>query len=135
MNFTSLYKAKELQSGEWILGNLMCLDNEDYRIATSCLQNDEVVELLSVCAYKIQPATICRCTGILDKNNKLIWENDIIDTHEGDCFRCVWNNETASFNFVSKENKYCITYDGFDAWVKGEIEVVGNVFDNPEIPK
>ena len=73
-----LFKAKRIDNGEWVEGCLLALDDETYRIATSCLQGN-AEHLLQVCAYEVDPSTICQCTGLKGKNGNLIWENDIVD--------------------------------------------------------
>ncbi|MDY5577205.1 MAG: YopX family protein [Lachnospiraceae bacterium] len=35
---------------------------------------------------EVDPSTICQCTGLKDKNGKLIWENDIMVAHLDDRF-------------------------------------------------
>ena len=77
MNDRYLYRAKRTDNGEWVEGCLLVLDNEIYRIAPSCLQGN-AEHLLEVCAYEVDTSTICQCTGLKDKNGKLIWENDIV---------------------------------------------------------
>lgn len=73
-----LFKAKRLDNGEWVQGALVYDDMDklyriiieiDYSTGT-CIQADK--------APRVDASTICQCTGLKDKNGKLIWENDII---------------------------------------------------------
>lgn len=139
-----LFKAKRIDNGEWIVGCLINLDDDTFRIATSCLQN-EADELLLVCSYEVDPSTICQYTGLNDRNGQKIWENDVLSiARKTDCVggyyyppiqypvnvkvrwdMCAWVWETI------EEQKY---YIGFpDAWCHYEAEVIGNIFDNTEL--
>ena len=145
MNDRYLFRAKRIDNVEWVEGCLLVLDDETYRIATSCLQGN-AEHLLEVCAYEVDPSTICQCTGLKDKNGKLIWENDILSISKnmdstGSYYfppikypvnvfvrwdLCAWLWETISKN---KKEKYYISFP--DAWCHYEAEVIGNIFDNP----
>ena len=131
-----LFKAKRIDNGEWVEGCLLALDDETYRIATSCLQGN-AEHLLQVCAYEVDPSTICQCTGLKDKNGNLIWENDIVgywDTYstengqaEMDCIgKVVWDDETLSFQVTNRLSAE--SYEVLDG-----CSVIGNIFDNPEL--
>ena len=91
---------------------------------------DKVVE-------EIINSTICQCTGLKDKNGKLIWENDIIaywDTYstesglaEADCAgQVVWDDETMSFQVTNR-----LSAESYE--VLDECSVIGNIFDNKEL--
>ena len=136
MNDRYLFRAKRIDKGELVEGCLLVLDDETYRIATSCLQGNEE-HLLQVCAYEIDPSTICQCTGLKDKNGNLIWENDVVgfwdaySTENGhaemDCIgKVVWDDETISFQVTNRLSAQ--SYEVLD-----ECCVIGNIFDNPEL--
>ena len=84
---------------------------------------------------EIDEKTLCACTGLKDKNGKLIWENDIMVAHLDDKFtedttytRVVWDNN----GFCTKEqgSEDISPLDKFD---QEYFEVCGNLFDNPEL--
>ena len=75
----NMCKGKRKDNGEWIYGYLVVrnvgVDKQSYRIVNfNVSPNPE--------GFVIDPDTLCRCTGIRDKNAKLIFEHDIIKTQE-----------------------------------------------------
>ena len=128
MNNRYLYRAKRKSDKKWIYGNLIQTDDGVYII-----QNYVPQHLIG--KYEVDSSTICQCTGLEDKNGKLIWENDIMVAHLDDSFpedttyaRVVWNNN----GFCTKEqgSEDISPLDKFD---QEYFEVCGNLFDNPEL--
>ena len=125
MNDRYLYRAKRTDNGEFIEGLLTIMWGQFHIIDP----DDENT------AYPIDQSTICQCTGLKDKNGKLIWENDIMVAHLDDRFpedatytRVVWNNN----GFYTKESGSddILPLDEFD---QKYFEVCGSIFDNPEL--
>ena len=139
MNDRYLYRAKRTDNGEWVEGCLLIIDDSEYRIATSCLQGD-VNEILTVCAYEVDQSTICQCTGLNDKNGKLIFENDIVkfDVYEYEKLvsstvsEIKWCEELCSLSVVVNKQGIRGTLGHFLDLNK-EVEVIGSAIDNPEL--
>ena len=66
-----LFKAKRIDKGEWVQGYLYCIWEKRYILWGMTNDVPNMIE--------VDPYTICQCTGLKDKNGKLIWENDIVD--------------------------------------------------------
>ena len=135
MNARYLYRAKRTDNGEWIVGSLIQASYlGSIRSWISCEQEDkarlrEISSNKAVWrAFEVRTDTICQCTGLKDKNGKLIWENDILNSGN---LVVTWREELAS---------YCLTKKGWmyqhffgEAVDACECEVIGNIFDNPEL--
>ena len=131
-----LSKAKRLDNEEWVQGYLV-YDNRDklYRIIMeiqystgTCITTDN--------AQRVDSSTICQCTGLKDKNGRLIWENDIVDRKERypEIVKYKDGDWTIDYSYacnMETGRNYCNL--GFYALERKCVEVIGNVFDNPEL--
>lgn len=125
-----LFRAKRKDNGEWIEGLIWKSFGELGIMSSNGVSSSFII-----------PSTICQCTGLVDKNGKLIWENDIVDGHikRGAVFRsCVvlWNECKARFDIRAVDCNFPMTLDECvdDISVGGlDYEVLGNKFDNPEL--
>lgn len=126
-----LCKAKRTDNGEWVIGGLVrygFTEREKYYIVPSYASD--------LYALEIDPSTICWCTGLKDKNDKLIWENDICDRKEQypEIVEYRDGDWTLDYSYVShKERGACYCNLGFYAEERKCVEVIGNIFDNPEL--
>ena len=125
-----LFKAKRLDSGEWVQGYLFGIWEKRYILWGMTNDIPNMIE--------VDPTTICRCTGLKDKNGKLIWENDIIECKDGKHnfqTQIEWDAYCAGFIFQDTETSAV----GLDAiatnGLYSESKVIGNIFDNPELIK
>ena len=133
-----LFKAKRVDNGEWVQGYIVkygYTGREKYSIVPEYASD--------LYSFLIDPSTICRCTGLKDENDKLIWENDIL--HNGNYFVVIWNAPCARFDIVL--NNSCNIPIGkwepiicdwktndFKEYRKAvDYEIIGNIFDNPEL--
>lgn len=73
-----------------------------------------------------------QCIGVKDKNEKEIYEDDIILSDDGKIGQVQWFEEHAAFMiWCVTDNKVYFLYDNDFS----KIEVIGNIFDNPELLK
>lgn len=84
---------------------------------------------------EVDPSTVCQCTGGKDKNSKLIYENDIAKDDKGNLYKAFWQDNHYQFSWMCvKSEKLPIGAKwNFDCFRGYEMEVIGNVFDNPEL--
>lgn len=140
MNDRYLFKAKRLDNGEWIIGSL--IQNPFFKGVRSWIssEQEDKTRLKSISrtqalwnSIEVDSTTICQCTGLKDKNGKLIWENDIANCLTEECCGYIcWNESEAGFyfNVLLEDGTYEEEhiYDYVDC-----MDVIGNIFDNPEL--
>lgn len=133
-----LFKAKRIDNGEWVEGLITIMWGQ-YHIISPDDENT---------AYPIDTDTICQYTGLFDKNGNKIWENDVVKKHFYTDYDACANSEeyTGVVKFIdcawvidSFRGKYKCVRPIFEAIAYSKdveyFEVIGNIFDNPELLK
>ena len=127
MNREILFKAKRIDNGEWVEGQYVYITNpltEDGKPIKHLICNGT-----NIFNDLIDSDTICQCTGLTDKNDKKIWENDIVELpDEEGYFTCKWEEDAA--RFVMNGDGLTVDFDNYWSY---QTEVAGNIFDNPEL--
>ena len=139
-----LFKAKRIDNGEWVEGYLVKACQNTYPNGYEIIDKDGINydELdcwqPSFTSYEVDEKTICQYTGLTDKNGIKIWENDICSTDikrpyaivefRNGCFMYNLNDGTEDYYDIMMPTEPLVDSDKYT-------EVIGNIFDNPELLK
>lgn len=127
-----LFKAKRLDNGEWITGYYALMHGYHYIMP----KDDYSIW------YEVNQDTICQYTGLTDKNGNKIWENDVVKYEDAECDAEGYHDNVfvnIGKVFISPQGVFFTnrqTVDMDDLWLSDhsvEAEVIGNIFDNPEL--
>lgn len=132
------FRAKRIDNGEWVEGYYVkALDMYDKEIHAIFDTMTTFYACGETSGFElVDPETICQYTGLIDKNGKKIWKNDICDRKEQypEIVKYRDGDWTLDYSYVShKESGGCYCNLGFYAEERKCVEVIGNIFDNPEL--
>ena len=120
MNNRYICKGKRKDNDEWIEGDLAQWNDGDMSI---CLGTGVL--------FKVVPETVGQCTGLKDKNGKLIFEGDIVHFKTP-----AYHYKNCRIKYQAFYARYCaIDNKGYEYPMDKafEYEVIGNIYDNPEL--
>ena len=96
-----LYKAKIMDTGEWIEG--FVIKKQEFFYLYETLPSGSIGQNI----YEIIPATICQYTGLKDSSGNKIWENDILMRNQdpNDLYKIVFGE----FDVINTDNLKVVT--------------------------
>ncbi|EGG83546.1 hypothetical protein HMPREF9477_00921 [Lachnospiraceae bacterium 2_1_46FAA] len=138
-----LFKAKRKNWKElpkedwWVEGYYLNIAEINHFICTGKIKlNGAIKGIIAPEMYAIDINTLCQYTGLTDKNGKRIWENDICDRKEKYPEIVTYNKGDWQLDYsyvFGKEIHHDACNLGFYAYERNCVEVIGNIFDNPEL--
>lgn len=128
-----LFRGKRKENGKWIYGFLVPKETNSYAdgflIIDGALNYDELDDYQpSFSTYDVVSETVGQYTGLTDKNGKKIFEGDIVKYR---------NNLPCKIDYIDSQfvMMWKNFYRNFERVYDDEIEVIGNIYDNPELLK
>ena len=139
------FRGKRIDNGEWVYGGYhkhikrtACpiedkITDEDiaYLIIESGFSDWNMPKPINV--YEVIPETVGQFTGLKDKNDKEIWQGDILKTDSE-----VNYVDYQDYSFGTHNHRQLIDYIwgtsiGELHYFDDVFEVIGNIYDNPEL--
>jgi uncharacterized phage protein (TIGR01671 family) len=140
-----LFRGKNVDNGAWVYGSFIpdmlevfCITDIDGFIKPFSLNKEELTEV------RVERSTVGQFTGLTDKNGTRIFEGDIVKG-KSEYFGNGSLNQKAvvlydrgqfllSFGETLEECKQLNDFEVVGVW-SGDVEVIGNIHDNPELLK
>lgn len=121
MNDRFKFRAKRIDNNKFVYGYLcfIYIDNEKH---CKIYSPDDAM------SYDCYTETLGQCTGLKDRNTKLIYDNDIVYDKIDECYKLVyWDNR--AYCWALRWNNVCREplQNGSD------LEVIGNIHENKEL--
>ena len=141
-----LFRGKRMDDGEWVEGYLVKAVGGECMILPVTTEHCGGAEFSE--GYHCDPTTVGQYTGLKDKNGKRIFEGDmikpfddevdkmVVEFHHGQFLLCLYGDRgyMAEYGWEEEGNYGCFEAEPLSSY-GDDIEVIGNIHDNPEMLK
>lgn len=129
-----IWHEGEMHYNDFVITSTGYAAKIDEEFLGKCVFNQENLEFN-------KQAVVMQCTGLKDRNEKLIYEGDIVKYTSKksktnpekapytENYKIVWQEKYTGYNLQSKEKVNCFNL----GIMTDDIEVVGNIYENKEL--
>ena len=131
---TKKHNEKHAFDNVWVEGDLIRSGGKYYIHPTGNKVNVDGELGKIIVMHEIDPTTLCQYTGLMDKNGRRIWENDICEmVYDGKIhiYVVVWDKTELDFKGTNGKENYGRNFEYLGCCE--EIVVIGNIFDNADL--
>jgi len=147
------FRGKRKDNGQWVFGSYHKWITRQISPIGDSLKPEEIKDVIITDSFadwnmprymqatEIIPETLGQYTGIKDKNDKEIYEGDIVSFEDAECDaegyhdNVFLNRGVVSYDEVSMcyffSNRQ--TVDMEDLYIPTDAEIIGNIYENPEL--
>lgn len=129
-----LFRGKRVDNDEWVYGDLIHRQVWSTQLTIIRVSDDGFDHYEE---FEVKPETVSQFTGLVDKYGKKIFEGDIV---KGDLGLGYGDNENhiAYIEYQEDGMSFCLVEIleedfGKCAEISDDLEVIGNIYDNPEL--
>lgn len=143
-----LFRGKRIDNGEWVDGyiHFRKYDGTETVFEAHIIQDayeqigvlnfghrGALVSQIGYDCFKVDPSTVGQYIGITDRKGTHIFDGDLVKTKYGRICQVVWFEPKLCWDLRPVSNLDCKAPDEWDMWHSENLEVIGNVWDNPEL--
>lgn len=124
------FRGWNAKNKKWLYGYYL-VDNAVHFIVNERTPWRHLIETDNIL---VDPDTVGQFTGLKNTNGKEIYEGDILSISELSFYSTVkWSDRAMAFCVYKDETSAPMSW--FSNYSHGEIEIIGNIHDNPELLK
>lgn len=135
-----LFRGKRKDNGEWVYGDLiknLIYDGREKEIRIGDIYFEHNGDIHGTAVRKVIPETVGQFTDLCDKNDNKIFEGDIVRFYDKDWTAsgiATVDFESGKWKINGRYTTKLLSTVWLDLYRTGfEYEVIGNIYDNPEL--